>query len=169
MTKTDELLERAAARAAREHQSAQPGDGEEHPASGPAVAIVVCMDARIDVYSVFGLRSGEAHVIRNAGGVVTDDVVRSLTISQHLLGTTEVILVHHADCGMRTFTDEGLRAQLLGAVGFRPPWAPESFSDSSEDVRESIARVKASPFLTSGDRVRGFVYDERSGSLAEIS
>jgi carbonic anhydrase len=136
------------------------------PATG--VAVVACMDARIDVYSVLGLKPGDAHLIRNAGGVVTDDVIRSLTVSQRLLGTTEVMLIHHSDCGMQTFTDDELKARIEADTGLRPPFAIEAFSDLDAEVRQSIARVKTSPYLPHRDTVRGFVYEVESGRLREI-
>lgn len=133
------------------------------------VAIVACMDARLDPYALFGLTEGDAHVIRNAGGAVTDDVIRSLAISQRLLGTREIILVHHSDCGMVTFTDHEFKAQIAAETGIRPPWAAETFSDVDEDVRQSIARIKASSFIPHTDAVRGFVYSVEKGTLAEVS
>jgi len=132
------------------------------------VAIVACMDARLDVYSLFGLERGQAHVIRNAGGAVTDDAVRSLAISQRLLGTEEVILVHHTDCGMLTFTGDDFARQVEKDTGIRPPWAAEAFSDLEADVRQSMARVHASPFIPRKDSVRGFVYDVATGGLNEV-
>jgi carbonic anhydrase len=133
------------------------------------VAIVACMDARLDPYAVFGLREGDAHVVRNAGGAVTDDVIRSLAISQRLLGTREIILLHHTDCGMVTFTDQEFKAQIAAETGIRPPWAAEAFSDVDEDVRQSIARIRSSPFIPHTDSVRGFVYSVEKGTLAEVS
>src|SRR6202453_2329704 len=131
------------------------------------VAVVACMDARLNVYGVLGLREGDAHVIRNAGGVVTDDVIRSLAISQRLLGTDEIILIHHTDCGMLTFTDDEVKAQIAADTGIRPPFALEAFPDLDDDVRQSIARIKASPFLPHKD-VRGFVYEVEKGTLREV-
>lgn len=136
---------------------------------GKQVAVVACMDARLNVYGVLGLREGDAHVIRNAGGVVTEDVVRSLAISQRLLGTREILLLHHTDCGMLTFKDDEVKAQIQREVGIRPPFALEAFSDLDEDVRQSIARIKASPFIPRKESVRGFVYDVRSGRLREVA
>ena len=133
------------------------------------VAVLACMDARINVYAALGLEDGEAHVIRNAGGVVTDDEIRSLAISQRLLGTREVVLIHHTDCGMLTFTDDEFNAALLEDTGFRPPWAAEAFDDLDDDVRESITRIKASPFVPYTDSVRGFVFDVASGRLREVA
>jgi carbonic anhydrase len=131
------------------------------------VAVVACMDARLDVYRILGLADGESHVIRNAGGVVTDDEIRSLAISQRLLGTTEIILIHHTDCGMLTFTDDGFKAAIQDEVGIKPEWAAEAFTDLDRDVRQSIARIKASPFIPHTNAVRGFVFDVATGLLNE--
>ncbi len=133
------------------------------------VAIVACMDARLNPYGLLGLTEGDAHVIRNAGGVVTDDEIRSLSISQRLLGTEEIMLIHHTDCGMLTFTDDEFRRQIQQETGIKPEWAAEAFDDLEEDVRQSIARIKASPFIPKKDRVRGFVYDVATGRLHEVS
>jgi carbonic anhydrase len=133
------------------------------------VAVVACMDARLNVYGMLGLQEGDAHVIRNAGGVVTDDEIRSLTISQRLLGTEEIILIHHTDCGMLTFTDDGFKATIEDETGIKPEWAAEAFSDLDTDVRQSVARIKASPFIPNKDSVRGFVYEVESGRLREVS
>jgi len=133
------------------------------------VAVLACMDARINVYGVLGLEEGEAHVIRNAGGVVTDDEIRSLAISQRLLGTREVVLIHHTDCGMLTFTDEEFNAALQEDTGLRPTWSAEAFDDLDADVRKSIRRIKDSPFVPHTDSVRGFVFDVASGRLREVS
>jgi len=133
------------------------------------IAAVVCMDARLETGALLGLVEGDAHVIRNAGGVVTDDVIRSLTISQRLLGTREVMLIHHTDCGMLTFTDADLKQQILDDTGVKPPFDMEAFTDLDEDVRQSIDRVKASPFIPYTDQVRGFVYDVESGQLREVT
>ena len=119
------------------------------------VAVVACMDARLNVYGILGLKEGEAHVIRNAGGVVTDDEIRSLAISQRLLGTTEIILIHHTDCGMLTFTDDSFKRSIQDETGIKPEWAAEAFSDLDEDVRQSVARIKASPFIPRKDAIRG--------------
>ena len=132
-----------------------------------SVAVVACMDARLDVHRILGLEEGEAHVIRNAGGVVTDDVIRSLTISQRLLGTQEVILIHHTDCGMLTFSDDAVKQQIYKDTGIRPSFALEAFGDLEDDVRQSIARIEASPFVPR-KAVRGFVYDVASGRLNEV-
>jgi carbonic anhydrase len=131
-------------------------------------AVVACMDARLNVYGILGLEEGDAHVIRNAGGVITDDVIRSLTISQRLLGTKEIILLHHTDCGMLTFKDEELKRQIQDEVGISPEFAMESFSDLDEDVSRSLARIRATPFIPHRDNVRGFVYEVETGKLREI-
>ena len=136
------------------------------PALG--VAVVACMDARINVYGVLGLEEGQAHVIRNAGGVVTDDVVRSLAISQRLLGTREIMLIHHTDCGMQKTTEEEFKGAIESETGIRPPWAVESFGDAAQDVRQSIGRLKASPFIPHKDAIRGFVFDVDTGKLNEV-
>ena len=133
------------------------------------IAAVVCMDARLETGALLGLVEGDAHVIRNAGGVVTDDVISSLTISQRLLGTREVMLIHHTDCGMLTFTDADLKQQILDDTGVNPPFDMEAFTDLDEDVRQSIDRVKASPFIPYTDQVRGFVYDVEFGQLREVT
>jgi carbonic anhydrase len=132
------------------------------------LAIVACMDARLDPYAILGLTEGDAHVIRNAGGVVTDDGIRSLAISQRLLGTEEIILIHHTDCGMLTFTDDEFKRSIQEDTGIKPQWAVEAFPDLEEDVRQSIARVKASPFIPWKDAVRGFVYEVETGHLREV-
>ncbi len=132
------------------------------------VAVVACMDARLDVFAALGLSPGEAHVLRNAGGVVTDDVIRSLAISQRRLGTREVMLIHHTGCGMQTLDDEEFRSELESDAGVAPPFRIESFSDLDADVRESVLRVRRSPFLSHRDRVRGFVYDVESRRLREV-
>jgi carbonic anhydrase len=132
------------------------------------VAIVTCMDCRLDVHRALGLEEGEVHVIRNAGGVVTEDVIRSLLISQRLLGTREVLVIHHTNCGMLTFSDDGLKRQIEADTGLRPHFALEAFPDLEGDVRQSIARIEASPFVPHRDQVRGFVYDVASGSLREV-
>jgi carbonic anhydrase len=132
------------------------------------LAAVVCMDARLETGALLRLVEGDAHVIRNAGGVVTDDVIRSLTISQRLLGTKEIMLIHHTDCGMLTFTDEDLKQQILEDTGMKPHFAMESFTNPEDDVRQSMARVKASPYIPHKDEVRGFVYNVSSGHLTEV-
>ena len=163
MTVTDELLQNNTEFA----RSFSNGDLPMPP--GKALAVVACMDARLNVYALLGLSEGEAHVIRNAGGVVSDDVLRSLVISQRLLGTREVVLVHHTDCGMLTFTDDQVKADIEADVGLRPHFALEAFSDLEKDIRQSIARIKASPFVPHKDSIRGFVYDVRTGALQEVT
>jgi carbonic anhydrase len=133
------------------------------------LAVVACMDARLNVFGALGLEEGDAHVIRNAGGVVTDDEIRSLAISQRLLGTEEIILIHHTDCGMLTFTDDAFRSAIEDDTGVKPEWAAESFTDLDRDVRQSIARIKASPFIPKKDAIRGFVYEVETGKLREVS
>lgn len=132
------------------------------------VAVVACMDARLNPREVLGLAHGEAHVIRNAGGIVTDDVIRSLTISQRLLGTREIMLLHHTDCGMQKFTDDDLADTIEKETGTRPPFAMGAFTDLEDSVRDSIARLRASPFLTNVDAIRGFVYDVETGRVREV-
>lgn len=132
------------------------------------VAVLACMDARLDVHKILGLEEGEAHVIRNAGGVATDDAIRSLVISQRLLGTEEIILIHHSDCGMLTFNDDEVKRKIQSETGIRPPFALEAFPNLEEDVRQSIARIKASPFVPRKGPIRGFVYDVKTGRLGEI-
>jgi carbonic anhydrase len=133
------------------------------------LAIVTCMDSRLDVFAALGLGDGEAHVLRNAGGVITDDVIRSLAISQRLLGTREVMLIHHSDCGMQKLSDDGFRAELLADTGVAPSFAIESFQDLEADVRQSILRVQRSDFLLHRDAVRGFVYDVDTHRLREVT
>jgi carbonic anhydrase len=132
------------------------------------IAIVACMDARLNVYGALGIEEGDAHVIRNAGGVVTDDEIRSLAISQRLLGTKEIILIHHTDCGMLTFTDDEFKQSILDETGIKPEWAAESFSNLETDVRQSIARIKANPFVPLKDNIRGFIFDVATGLLNEV-
>ncbi len=163
MTVTDELLENAK----RYAESFDKGDLPLPP--GRKVAVVACMDARLNPYGILGLQEGDAHVIRNAGGVITDDEIRSLAISQRLLGTEEIILIHHTDCGMLTFTDDDFKRQVQDDVGIKPEWAAEAFPDLDEDVRQSIARIKANPFIPNKDSVRGFVYEVETGNLREVS
>jgi carbonic anhydrase len=136
------------------------------PAKG--VAVVACLDARLHVSKILGLEEGDAHIIRNAGGVVTDDEIRSLAISQRLLGTKEIILIRHTGCGMLTFKDDDFRSQIEQETGVRPEWAAETFSDLDAEVRQNIARINASPFIPHKDSVRGFVYDVSSGRLSEV-
>jgi carbonic anhydrase len=163
MSVTDDLLRNNEAYA----ESFEKGDLPLPPAKG--VAVVACMDARLDVHKILGLDEGEAHVIRNAGGVITDDEIRSLAISQRLLGTREIILIHHTDCGMLTFTDDELRQQIHEEVGMKPHFSMESFSDLEEDVRQSMARIQASPFVPHKDAVRGFVYEVETGRMREVT
>ena len=163
MSVTEELLRNNAIYA----ESFEKGDLPLPPARG--VAVVACMDARLDVHKILGLEEGDAHVIRNAGGVITDDEVRSLTISQRLLGTREVILIHHSDCGMLTFSDDELKAQIHEDVGLKPHFSMESFSDLEEDVRQSVARIQASPFIPHKESVRGFIYEVETGRLREVN
>ena len=132
------------------------------------VAIVACMDARLNVYGALGLEEGDAHVIRNAGGVVTDDAVRSLAISQRLLGTEEIILIHHTECGMLTFSDDDFKRSIEAETGIKPAWAVESFADLDADVRQSIARIESSPFIPRKSSIRGFVFDVKTGRLREV-
>src|SRR6476620_11553292 len=162
MTVTDELLTNA------EQYASTFAKGDLPLPPGKHVAIVACMDARLNVYGLLGLREGDAHVIRNAGGIVTQDELRSLAISQRLLGTTEIILIHHTDCGMLTFTDDAFRLQIHADTGIRPTWAAEAFVDLDEDVRQNIARIKADPFIPVKDAIRGFIYDVTDGSLREV-
>lgn len=161
MSRTDQLLDNARTYA----DSFDKADLPMPPGLG--VAVVACMDARVNIYGILGLAEGDAHVIRNAGGVVTEDTVRSLAISQRLLATTEVMLIHHADCGMRTFSDEQFKHQIEADTGIRPAWNPEAFTDAAADVRQSINRIKTNPLLPHTDQVRGFVYDEKTGTLSE--
>jgi carbonic anhydrase len=132
------------------------------------LAVLACMDARLDVHKILGLGEGDAHVIRNAGGVATDDAIRSLVISQRLLGTNEIVLIHHTDCGMLTFRDDAVKDQIESEVGIRPPFALEAFADLEGDVKQSIARIQASPFIPHRTNVRGFVYDVKTGRLKEV-
>jgi carbonic anhydrase len=163
MTVTDELLQNNE----RYADGFDKGELPLPPARG--VAVVACMDARLHVSKVLGLEEGDAHIIRNAGGVVSDDAIRSLAISQRLLGTREIILIHHTDCGMLTFTDDEFRRQIQQETGVRPEWAAEAFPDLDDDVRQNIARIKASPFIPHKESVRGFVYEVQSGRLREIA
>ena len=162
MSVTDELLENA------ERYASGFDKGELPLPPGRRIAIVACMDARLNPYGLLGLSEGEAHVIRNAGGVITEDGIRSLAISQRLLGTEEIMLIHHTDCGMLTFTDDDFKRQVQEDVGIKPQWAAEAFPDLDEDVRQSIARIKASPFIPISDNTRGFVYDVSDGTLREV-
>ena len=162
MSVTDELLKKNESFVSNFRE----GDRPLPPAR--KLAVVACMDARLHVNRILGLEIGDAHIIRNAGGVVTEDAVRSLAISQRLLGTEEIILIHHTDCGMLTFKDDEVKTQILAETGIRPPFALEAFPDLEEDVRQSIARIKANPLIPRRDRVRGFVYDVRTGRLDEV-
>jgi carbonic anhydrase len=163
MSTTDDLLRNNEAYAA----SFDKGDLPIPPAR--RTAVIACMDARLDVHAILGLAIGDAHVIRNAGGVVTDDAIRSLAISQRLLGTEEIVLIHHTDCGMLTFSDDQFREQVQADTGIKPPWSPESFTDLDADVRSSIGRIRTSPYVPHRDAVRGFVYDVHTGKLREVS
>ena len=162
MSTTDDLLRNA------ERYAADFGKGKLSMPPATRVAVVACMDARLNPFGILGLREGDAHVIRNAGGVITDDVIRSLAISQRLLGTREIILIHHTDCGMLTFTDDTVKAQIEADTGIRPPFALEAFPDVEKDVVQSIKRIAASPFIPHKDHVRGFIYDVASGALREV-
>ena len=162
MSVTDQLLENN-----EKYAAGFSGPLPLPPSKG--VAVLACMDARLDVYSILGLEEGEAHVIRNAGGVVTDDEIRSLAISQRLLGTKEIVLIHHTDCGMLTFTDDEFKGSIQEDTGLKPAWAAESFADLDTDVRQSVARIKASPFVPHTDGVRGFVFDVGTGRLREVA
>ena len=163
MSVTDELLQNAEAYAA----SFDKGDLPLPPAR--KIAVLACMDARLNPYGLLGLSEGDAHVIRNAGGVVTDDEIRSLSISQRLLGTEEIILIHHTDCGMLTFTDDDFKRDLQAETGIKPEWAAEAFPDIDEDVRQSLRRIEHSPFVTKHTSVRGFVFDVATGKLTEVT
>jgi carbonic anhydrase len=162
MTVTDDLVRNA------ERYAANFSKADLPMPPGKQVAVVACMDARLNPYGLLGLQEGDAHVIRNAGGVVTDDVIRSLAISQRLLGTRAIILIHHTDCGMLTFSDDQVKAQIEADTGIRPPFALEAFPDAEQDVKQSMARIAASPFVPHKDQVRGFVYDVKSGRLNEV-
>jgi carbonic anhydrase len=162
MSATDELLSNARGFA----DGFEAGELPMPPAR--RVAVIACMDARLNPYGLLGLSEGDAHIIRNAGGVVTEDAVRSLAISQRLLGTVEVILIHHTDCGMLTFRDDEFRRQIQEDTGIKPGWAAEAFDDLEADVRQSIQRIKTSPFIPRKDNVRGFIYDVKTGRLEEV-
>ncbi|AEH08538.1 MULTISPECIES: beta-class carbonic anhydrase [Protofrankia] len=164
---TDVLAGRAADFAAARRSSGQPRARSARPTTG--VAVLACMDARLDVHALLGLGEGDAHVLRNAGGVVTDDMIRSLAVSQHELGTTEIILLHHTQCGMISITDDGFRDKLLERTGARPDWPVHAFSDLEENVRLSIARLRSNPFLAATTSVRGFIYDVATGELSEVT
>jgi carbonic anhydrase len=162
MSTIDELLQNNASYA----ESFDKGDLPLPPAK--KIAVLTCMDARLSPYVMLGLNEGDAHVIRNAGGVVTDDEIRSLAISQRLLGTEEIMVIHHTDCGMLTFSDDDFRRQIQEDTGVKPQWAAEAFPELDEDVRQSMARIQASPFIPNKDNVRGFVYEVESGRLREV-
>jgi carbonic anhydrase len=162
MSVIDELLENAQ----RYGEAFEKGELPLVPAK--RVVVVACMDARLNPDGLLGLSEGDAHVIRNAGGVVTDDEIRSISISQRLLGTEEIMLIHHTDCGMLTFSDDDFRRQVQQETGVKPEWAAEAFDDLDEDVRQSIARIKASPFVPKKEKVRGFVYEVETGRLREV-
>ena len=163
MTVTDTLVENASAYAADFDKGSLPLP------PGKGVAVLACMDARLNPYGLLGLEEGDAHVIRNAGGVVDDDAIRSLAISQNLLGTEEIILIHHTDCGMLAFTDDEFAEKLESETGQRPDWTAHAFSDPDADVRAGIETIRSSPFIPHTDRVRGFVYDVHTGALNEVS
>ena len=163
MSATDDLLENAK----RYAETFDLADLPLPPAK--QIAVLACMDARLNVYGLLGLKEGDAHVIRNAGGVVTDDEIRSLSISQRLLGTKEIVLIHHTDCGMLTFSDEEFGRQLEADTGVKPEWTAEAFGNLEDDVRQSIARIKASPFIPEKGSVRGFIYDVHTGRLNEVT
>ena len=163
MSATDEFL------ANNERYAATFDKGDLPLPPAKKVAIVTCMDARLSPYVILGLHEGDAHVIRNAGGVVTDDEIRSLAISQRLLGTEEIIVIHHTDCGMLTFKDDDFKAQIQEETGIKPTWSAEAFADLDEDVRQTVSRIKASPFIPKRDSIRGFVYEVESGRLREVT
>ena len=163
MSVTDELL------SSNEDYAATFDHGDLAMPPARRVAVLACMDARLDPAKALGLSEGDAHVIRNAGGAVTEDAIRSLAISQRLLGTREIVLIHHTDCGMLTFNDDAFRHQIEEETGIRPSWAAEAFSDLDADLRQSMHRIKSSPFLPHTDSVRGFVYDVTTGRLREVS
>ncbi len=162
MTEIDEVLASSASYAA----SFRAGDLTASP--GRSLAVVACADARIDVHRILGLKEGDAHVLRNAGGVITDDVIRSLIISQRLLGTREVMVIHHTDCGMLKFRDDDFKDEIEAETGIRPAFALEAFADLDQNMRQSIARIHASPFIPHKDQIRGFIYDCASGKLSEV-
>ncbi|MDE0393144.1 MAG: carbonic anhydrase [Gammaproteobacteria bacterium] len=163
MSVIDELLDNNA------HYADTFGKGDAPLPPGRHLAIVACMDARLDPHRMLGLEEGDAHVIRNAGGVVSDDAIRSIVISQRLLGTREIMLIHHTDCGMLTFRDDDVKDSIESDTGLRPSFALEAFGDLDQDIRQSIARIKASPFVPNKDHIRGFVYDCATGRLKEVS
>ena len=163
MTVTDEALNNNA----RYAENFEKGGLPLPPACN--LAVVACMDARLDVHKILGLEEGDAHVIRNAGGVVSDDAIRSLVISQRLLGTREIVLIHHTDCGMLTFRDDDVKDTIEADTGLRPAFALEAFGDLEQDVRQSMTRIQANPFIPHKDQVRGFIYDCATGRLNEVA
>ena len=163
MSVTDELL------ASAQDYSTGFSYGDLPMPPGRQVAVVACMDARLNVYGLLGLSEGEAHVIRNAGGVISEDAIRSRAISQRLLGTREIVLLHHSDCGMLTFTDDEFKAQIEADTGIRPAWAAEAFGDPAEDIRQSLRRLAVNPFIPHREQVRGFVYSVTDGTLSEVT
>jgi carbonic anhydrase len=163
MSTTDDLLRN------NERFAQDFGKGDLPLPPAKKLAVVACMDARLNPYPILGLELGDAHVIRNAGGVITDDEIRSLAISQHLLGTEEIMLIHHTDCGMLTFNDQEFAERLEAETGTRPSWEARSFPDLEDDVRDSIRRITESPFIPRKDSVRGFVYDVHTGELREVA
>jgi carbonic anhydrase len=163
MTVTDTLVENSR----RYEEGFDKGDLPLPP--GKKIAVLACMDARLNPYGLLGLEEGDAHVIRNAGGVVDDDAIRSLSISQNLLGTEEIVLVHHTDCGMLTFTDEEFAGKLEAEAGERPSWSAHAFTSPEDDVRSGIEKIRSSPFIPHTDSVRGFVYDVAAGRLTEVN
>ena len=162
MTVTDEFLE------ANKNYAAEFSKGDLPMPPARKTAVLACMDARLDPARVLGLEEGDVHVIRNAGGVATADAIRSLAISQRLLGTSEIVLIHHTDCGMLTFKDDDFRQSIEQETGQRPEWAAEAFPDVDADVRQSIVRIKNSPFVPHRDKIRGFVYHVENGALREV-
>ena len=162
MSVTDELLDN------NERYAKAFAKGDVPMTPGKKVVVLACMDARLDVHKILGLEEGDAHVIRNAGGVATDDAIRSFVISQRLLGTEEIVLIHHTDCGMLTFSDDDVKRQIEQETGIRPPFALEAFTDLAEDVKQSIARIEASPFIPKKSNIRGFIYDVKTGRLDEV-
>lgn len=163
MSAIDDALSRAAAYAGTIENGSLPTP------SSPRLAVLACMDARLHISKILGLEMGEAHVIRNGGGVATEDAIRSLVISQRLLGTREIMLIHHTECGMLTFREDQVKAQIEQETGIRPPFALEAFSNVEADVRQSVARIRSSPFIPHKNQVRGFVYDVHDGSLSEVA
>lgn len=162
MSGTDDLLENNKKYAAAFEK------GDVHIAPATKTAVVACMDARLQIGRLLGVEEGDIHVIRNAGGVVTDDVIRSLMISQRKQGTTEIVLIHHTDCGMLAFSDAEMKEEVYDDTGIRPPFAIDAFANLEDDVRQSMARIKASPFIPHKDRVRGFVFEVETGFLREV-